>query len=113
MKAIASIIIFFSILLPCFTAEGQQYGPNQPAQDPCTPLVMCGGTSLNTIEAYQGIGDAVGNQLPASCLTPFTDVFFWKVTIAQSGTFDFTITPTNPCDDYDFAVYQLDTSIPC
>ena len=85
--------------------------PNQPEQNACTALALCGGT-FYTPYSYQGTGAAI-DLAETPCATPAeTNTMFMTVTIANAGTLAFRIIPVDSLDDYDFAVLDV-TNIPC
>jgi gliding motility-associated-like protein len=106
--------LFFRILLAMVTGllgpacvHSQTVLPaNQPEQNACTALSLCGG-SFYTPYSYQGTG--AGVDLAATpCATPAETNTMWiKVTIANPGTLAFKIIPVDSADDYDFAVLDI------
>lgn len=76
--------------------------PNQPEQDACHALSLCGGKFF-TPYSYQGTGRRV--DLPTTPCNSGEDNSMWlKVTIANPGVLAFRIIPKDTLDDYDFAV---------
>lgn len=115
MRKYTPLLIF--LLLLSLGSRAQVFPPNQPEQDPCTPMLLCGG-GTTTSASFQGVGDSTWlTHLNPGCLQNgfqnFTDVFFWEVDIATTGLFAFTLTPTNPCMDYDWIVYKINPNLPC
>ncbi len=76
--------------------------PNQPEQDACHALTLCGGT-FSTPYSYQGVG-AKTDLSETPCASGEDNSMWIKVTIATAGTIVFSIIPKDPLDDYDFAV---------
>ncbi len=113
MKKYKLSLVALFLMFGFISANAQVLPPNQPNQDPCDPLVLCGGGST-TNGSYQGNPAANTSNLPSpGCMGTFYNVVFWQVTISTAGLFCFTLTPTNTCDDYDWAVYQINPSLPC
>ncbi len=109
------ITLLISSLLSVFvfsTAQAQVLPPGQPEQSPCAPLLLCS-SGYTTGGSYQGV-NPLADSLPPSCIPGLTAAVFWQVTMASSGVFAFTLTPTNACDDYDWAVYKVTKpNLPC
>jgi|GEM_PF-2059037 len=84
---------------------GMLLPPNQPEQDACTPLTLCGNTFF-TPYSYQGIGQVL--DVPTTpCFSGEANSMFMKITVATSGTIVFKIIPVDSVDDYDFAVIDI------
>jgi len=81
-------------------------------QNPCAPLTFCGTASTQT--SYSGNPySSTTSHLPLGCMASLYNVVFTKITIATSGTFQFTITPNSSCDDYDWILYKINPAYPC
>jgi gliding motility-associated-like protein len=83
-----------------------QLPPNQPEQDACNALQICG-SSFSTPYSYTGIGKHLDlDQTP--CLPSAgggeKNSVWLKLRVLQAGSIVFKITPVSPDDDYDFAV---------
>jgi gliding motility-associated-like protein len=80
--------------------------PNQPEQDACNALPLCGGTFTQPY-SYQGTGTVVSlDETP--CWSPAEfNVMWMKVQIANAGSLSFKIIPVDSLDDYDFAVLDV------
>jgi gliding motility-associated-like protein len=84
--------------------------PNQPEQDACGALPLCGGV-FATPYSYQGQGKTL--ELPNTpCGSGEMNSMWLKVTVSTGGLMAFAITPKDPEDDYDFAVLNV-TNIDC
>lgn len=92
---LTGIVDGFSQLLPF----------NQPEQDACNALVLCG-SSFTSPYSYQGIG-TINNLSTTPCGAGEDNSVWLKLTASTSGTLVFTITPVSPQDDYDFAVLNI------
>lgn len=79
--------------------------PNQPEQNPCSALTLCGGT-FYTPYSYQGTGNGyvVGTVPCVEGQAAETNTMWISVTIVNPGTLAFRIIPVDTADDYDFAV---------
>ena len=117
------IPVVYVILLACLfkdtSAEAQtfhQLPPNQPEQDACNALTICGNT-FSTPFSYVGTGNNA-DLISTPCYTGTSsnggeiNAMWMKLTIASAGRIVFTITPANKNDDYDFAVLNV-TGFPC
>lgn len=88
---------------------------NQPEQDACNALQLCG-NSFTTPFSYQGNGQ-VGDLAQTPCGSAGNpcgedNVVWIKLVVNTAGSIVFTITPVNPQDDYDFAIVNA-TGISC
>ena len=99
---------FLSLLTLCTTLFGaaktnaQLLPPNQPEQDACQALMICGNTFTSPY-GYQGIG-VVSDLTNTPCFGGEGNVMWLRLEITSPGTIVFAITPIIPTDDYDFAV---------
>lgn len=101
------LLLVFSLFV-CVTAIQAQLAPNQPEQDCINAIPVCQ-NSFVTLLSYQGVGNNGGeiNQFN-SCLNNGEENSVWYSFTAQSpGNVCFTITPRNPLDNYDWAVYNI------
>lgn len=81
----------------------------QPNGDCPTGVVLCNEQGF-TVQAVSGPGSTPGELDDAPCfqgLVSETNTTWYVWTAANSGTLEFTLTPTNPNDDLDFVVYRL------
>ncbi len=86
---------FSQILLP----------PDQPEQDACNAINLCGGTFF-TPYSYQGQG-LVNDLTETPCESGEDNSMWMKITIATAGKLAFSIIPKDTLDDYDFAVVDV------
>jgi gliding motility-associated-like protein len=99
MKYIFSLI---AILLSPIYLFSQLLPPNQPEQDVCYALNLCGDVFYSPY-SYQGIGRVL--ELASSpCNGGEGNTMWLKVEVVKSGSIVFVIKPVNPLDDYDFSV---------
>ena len=75
--------------------------PNQPEQDACHALSLCGGKFF-TPYSYQGIG-RVSDLTNSPCGGGEDNSMWIKITIKTAGQVAFQIIPKDTADDYDFA----------
>lgn len=83
----------------------QSLPPNQPEQDACNALVLCG-SNFSTPYSYQGVGTGI-NLSNTPCGAGEDNSMWLKLTVSTPGRIVFTITPVSPQDDYDFAVLNI------
>ncbi len=84
--------------------------PNQPEQDACNALGICG-TTFSTPYSYQGVG-LVNDLTQTPCGSGEGNSVWLKLQVSASGTIVFKIIPLDPIDDYDFSVVNA-TNVPC
>ncbi len=103
------IFLYTLLLFFGFAAgiQAQTLPPNQPEQDACNALQICGG-SFYTPYSYAGGGQVV--ETPG-CF-PETGSVWLRIQVATAGNIVFTITPLDSTNDYDFAVWNA-TTTPC
>lgn len=87
--------------LPSFL-HAQLLAPDQPEQDACGALVICG-NGFFTPYSYDGEGQAA-DLMMTDCGSGEGNSMWLKLVITGSGTLVFTIIPQVNADDYDFAV---------
>ncbi len=86
-----------------------QLPPNQPEQDACNALQLCG-SSFSTPYSYTGIGKTRDLDSTPCLLTGNSgevNSVWLQVHTSSAGNIVFTIKPVNPADDYDFAVINI------
>jgi hypothetical protein len=88
-----------------------------PSGDCPTAVVLCDKSGFN-VPSVTGAGTNNTEMNDATCFNsigsspPYESNSTWYVfTFATSGTFNFSLTPSNPNDDLDFAVYKLPNGI--
>lgn len=79
--------------------------PDQPEQDACHALSLCGGKFF-TPYSYQGNG-RVADLTATPCDSGEDNSMWIKVTINTAGLLAFRIIPKDTSDDYDFAVLDI------
>jgi gliding motility-associated-like protein len=99
---------FLFLLSICTTILGTKHAnaqllpPNQPEQNACQALMLCGNTFTSPY-GYQGIG-TVSDLTNTPCFGGEGNSMWLRLEITTGGTLVFAITPIIPTDDYDFAV---------
>ena len=92
------------LLLPAAVTYAQLLPVNQPEQNACTALQLCGNTFF-TPYSYQGNGTV--NDLattPCGLGSGENNAVWLKLVVNTPGSIVFSITPVATADDYDFAV---------
>ncbi len=99
--------LFFTIvsLFPIW-ANAQLLAPNQPEQDACNAIDLCGSTFTSTY-SYQGYGAKL-ELSNTPCGGSESNSVWLRVTIKTAGKLAFLIKPIEIHDDYDFAVLKSD-----
>lgn len=102
-RVIGAVLVFF--LGVCSMAGAQSLPGNQPEQDACNALILCGNT-FTTPYSYQGIG-RVNDLRTTPCGAGEDHAMWMKLTVSTPGRIVFSIIPASPQDDYDFAVLNI------
>lgn len=77
-----------------------------PNSDCPTGVILCDKSSF-TVESLNGTGSLQNEFSQGICIqTEFASAWY-RWTCKTAGTLTFTLTPTNPSDDLDFAVFEL------
>lgn len=76
------------------------------SSDCSTAVILCDKSSFS-VEQAVGEGSDPNEVDPSACINQEIASSWYRWTCKESGTFTFTITPNNPVDDIDFAVYKL------
>lgn len=98
--------ICFIAGLQLMAQTNYQLPPNQPEQDACNALQLCGG-SFFTPYSYTGSGKKLDLDATPCSLQPGggeTNSVWLRIHVASAGSIVFKIQPVNPTDDYNFAV---------
>jgi len=90
--------------------QAQLLTPNQPEQNVCNALQLCG-TQFTSPYSYQGTGTTIDID-GTPCGSGEENSVWLKLVVSTSGSMVFTITPVSAQDDYDFAVIDA-TGINC
>jgi gliding motility-associated-like protein len=96
-----AILAIFSVT----KTQAQLLPPNQPEQNACNALQLCGNTFF-TPYSYQGEG-TVTDLATTPCFSPESNSVWLKLVVSAPGTIVFTITPVVIEDDYDFAIANI------
>ncbi len=105
--------------LPCSFLSNILYAqthllpPNQPEQDACNAIPVCG--TFYTPYSYQGTGRVLDlNRTPCDDINGGgeANVVWLKLVVTKPGKILFSINPVDAQDDYDFAVLNT-TGVPC
>src|ERR1019366_2457565 len=100
---LATYFVHFNKLM---AQTSYQLPPNQPEQDACNALQLCGG-SFYTPYSYTGTGKHLDLDETPCFIGPGggeKNSVWLQVHVLQAGTIVFKLTPVSPADDYDFAV---------
>lgn len=101
------LLVSASFILP---AQAQLLPPNQPEQDACNALQLCGNTFFTPF-SYQGNG-LVSDMPNTPCNSGESNSVWLKLVVNAPGNIVFTITPVVQEDDYDFAIVNA-TGLNC
>lgn len=98
---------------PAIALHAQTLLPNQPEQDACTAITLCGNT-FYTPFSYIGAGKIrteIDTYLKLGEDYERNSVWF-RIKVASAGKIVFTLKPVNPIEDYDFTVIDV-TDLEC
>jgi len=106
------LVLCIGFLTP---VQAQLLPANQPEQDACNALQLCGNTFF-TPYSYQGNGQ-VPDLTQTPCGSAFNpcgedNVVWLRLVVSSAGSIVFTITPVVSQDDYDFAIVNA-TNVNC
>jgi gliding motility-associated-like protein len=99
------LLITACLLWPRHSLSQTLLPPDQPEQDACHALSICGGQFF-TPYSYQGIG-RVSDLTTTPCGSGEDNSMWIRVTIKAAGELSFRIIPKDTADDYDFAVLDV------
>lgn len=102
------LFLFFVACVFALDSTAQLLPPNQPEQDACNALVLCGNT-FTTSFSYQGIG-VVSDLTNTPCSGGENNSMWMRLNVVTGGVIVFNIIPLNSADDYDFAVVDITNS---
>lgn len=103
------LAFWFSVPIPSIL-YAQLLPPNQPEQDACNALMICGNTFTSPY-GYQGTG-LVYDLSNTPCAGGEANAMWLRLEITSPGILVFTIAPLTVTDDYDMAVLNI-TSTGC
>lgn len=105
MNAGLRLLFLLSLCTTIFgtqTAKAQVLPQNQPEQEACQALVLCGNTFTSP---YGYVGTGLISDLTATpCAGGEANAMWLRLEITSPGSLVFTIAPIITTDDYDFAV---------
>ena len=78
----------------------------EPSGDCPTGVILCDKSTF-TVENLVGVGNDNNEFDQSICIQSEFASGWYKWTCEDAGTLEFTITPTNPSDDIDFALFEL------
>lgn len=107
MKTHCLRLVFFIAGLCCSlpAVHAQLLPPNQPEQDACNALQLCG-NSFFTPYSYQGEGLAADLTV-TPCFSGESNSVWLRLVVSTAGSIVFSITPVVAADDYDFAIANI------
>lgn len=106
MKSLYRLLCLFTgIFIFVLPLSAQLLPANQPEQNACDALVLCG-TSFSSPYSYQGTG-TIGDLNTTPCGSGEENSVWLKLTVSTSGSLIFNLTPVSAQDDYDFAVLNI------
>lgn len=81
-----------------------------PNSDCPTGVILCDKSPF-TVESVQGEGNLTNEINPSLCIQAEISSTWYRWTCKDPGSLTFTITPNNPSDDIDFALFELPAGI--
>lgn len=103
------LILYFISINRSLGQSNYQLPPNQPEQDACNALQLCGGAFF-TPYSYTGVGRKLDlNSTPCSLQPGGGEMnsVWLELRVATAGNVLFKIKPVNPGNDYNFAVLDV------
>lgn len=110
VKNLLTLLLTASVISWSVPVAAQLIPPDQPEQDACNALVLCG-NSFTTPYSYQGEG-LVSDMVSTPCGGGEGNSMWLRLNVNTAGTIVFTIAPISVNDDYDFAVIDM-TGLDC
>ncbi len=106
LKIMKFLFFYLSLIfILSVQSQAQLLPPNQPEQDACNAVLLCG-NKFFTPYSYKDIG--LKRDMPATpCNSPEANSVWLKVIVKTPGSIVFSIVPIDTTDDYDFAVVDL------
>jgi gliding motility-associated-like protein len=109
------LYLFIMVITACLSLPYTSFSqtllpPDQPEQDACNALPLCGGKFFSPY-SYQGIG-LVSDLTQTPCGDGEDNSMWLKFTVVNAGQVVFQIIPLDTSDDYDFAVLDV-TDVEC
>lgn len=105
MRIIRSSFLAVAAIFSFSKIQAQLLPPNQPEQNACNALQLCGNTFF-TPYSYQGEG-TVTDLATTPCFSPESNSVWLKLVVSAPGNIVFSITPVVSADDYDFAIANI------
>lgn len=98
-------IIVFVYLMCFFYSKSNGQACSTLGQTPATAFPVCGATTFH----QEVVPQCVNNNVPASVCGSYADTnpFWYQFTCYTAGTLQFTITPNDLGDDYDWEVFDI------
>ncbi len=82
----------------------------EPSSDCSDGVILCDKSPF-TVQSVLGAGNDINEVDPNSCIQSEISSVWYKWTCDQPGSLTFTLSPNQPTDDLDFAVYELPNGI--
>lgn len=101
-RLLAAFILLNGIYL---SAHAQELDPDQPEQDACNAILLCG-TTFHTPYSYVGEG-LIDDLTTSPCSGGEGNSVWFELNVSVSGTIEFAIMPVDTFDDYDFLVVDM------
>lgn len=109
-KLSGRILVCLGVCFLSTPAMAQLLPPNQPEQDACDALQLCG-NQFTTPFSYQGEGDGI-DLFGTPCGGGEAESMWIRLEVTDPGSIVFSIAPLSVNDDYDFAVVDI-TEVGC
>lgn len=87
--------------------------PSPPPSDCAGGITVCGDQALNANPNNTGVMADLDINTRGCLLDDERQGYWYHFSISASGTLAFTIAPTNPSDDYDFAIWGPAGTVQC
>lgn len=107
-QRITSLLLLLSCCFFSVASQAQLLPPNQPEQNACDAILLCGNTFTSPY-GYQGIG-TISDLTMSPCGGGEGNSMWIRLEITTPGIIVFTIAPLTITDDYDMAVLDITNS---
>jgi hypothetical protein len=111
MKSQTRVVLLMLLLISSAYSLFSQGKPPAPTVQDCLGAIPVCQPIYTTTQSYTGYGNVYpeihSNKACPLCMAGEINDVFYTFTVQNSGIFRFTLTPANPLDDYDWALFNM------